>query len=47
MTLNLKKAKKDEGLNLNGEVAKDMKTQTFELFIGKNMKVKRMRQWGL
>jgi hypothetical protein len=29
--LKLKKAKKDKGVNLNGEVAKAMKTQTLKL----------------
>ncbi len=34
-------------MNLNGEVAKAMKTQTLELFTSKDMKVERVRQWGL
>ncbi len=46
MTLKLKKAKKDKGTNLNGEVAKAMKTQTLELFTGKDVKAKRVKQWG-
>ncbi len=47
LTLKLINAKKDKGANLNGEVAKAMKTQTLELFTSKDMKVERVRQWGL
>jgi len=45
--LKFKKAKKDKGANLNGEVTKAMKTQTLELFTSKDMKVEKVKQWGL
>jgi hypothetical protein len=44
--LELKKVQKEKGVGPSKEVAKAMKTQTSNPFMGKDTKSKKVRQWA-
>ncbi len=47
LSLELKEVQKENGVGPSGKTTKLMKTQTLDLFMGKDTRVKRVKQWAL